>query len=272
MPMRRAQLIAIATLFAGAACGDDATMPHEPLPIVSLTSSANEAQRADGAAATQPASPRKLVRNVDLYLVVSDIDKSMRQLDTLVATSGSLIVSSNASNGDEGRRLRIVLRVPANKLDNTLAEIRKFGKVSSEASSTDDITKAYGDLETRLAVKEQSLARLRAMLDTKPSKLSDVLDLEREISRTLSEVEQMKGERRYYDNEVAMSLVTVSFNDREFSATGTFSAPIRRAVAAGRATLGNSIAAVVYLSIFILPWLLIGIPIWRVLRRRKRGS
>ena len=104
------------------------------------------------------------------------------------------------------------------------------------------------------------------------AKLSDVLDLEREISRTLSEVEQMKGERRFYDHEVAMSVVHVTFSDREFAVTSSFSAPIRRALAEGRGTLGNSIAVVVYLAIFILPWLLVGIPIWRFVRRRKRAS
>ena len=252
-----------------ASCGDDvqvsdsATMASAPAPLQM------ELDRTS-AGAPQPALARKLVRNADLTIVVSDIDQTMRRLDSLVAQSGSFLARSETSNNEDRRTLHVSLRVPADKLDPTLAALRTFGKVRNESSTTDDITKAYADLETRLAVKEQSLARLRAMLETKPTKLSDVLDLEREISRTLSEVEQMKGERRFYDQQVAMSVVNVTFADREYSATGSFSAPIRRAIAEGRSTLGRSIAAVLYVSIFILPWVLIGIPIWRLVKRRKR--
>jgi hypothetical protein len=252
-----------------ASCGDDVTV-SEPATVASAPA-AMELQRGDAVPASQPAIARKLVRNAELTIVVSDIDQSMRRLDTLVSQSGSFVAHSERSDSEERRTFRVSLRVPADKLDPTLATLRTLGKVRNESSTTDDITKAYADLETRLAVKEQSLARLRALLETKSTKLSDVLDLEREISRTLSEVEQMKGERRYYDQQVSMSVVNVTFSDREYSASGSFSAPIRRAIAEGRSTLGRSIAAVLYLSIFILPWLLIGIPIWRLVKRRKRG-
>ena len=270
--MRRTQCFVLLSLLAGVgSCGDNATVPESPVTLASAPA-ANEAMQRDAASVSQPATPRKLVRNADLTIVVSDIEQSMRRLDSLVAQSGSFVAHSETSNSEERRALRVSLRVPSDKLDPTLAALRAFGKVLNESSTTEDITKAYADLETRLAVKEQSLARLRAMLETKPTKLSDVLDLEREISRTLSEVEQMKGERRFYDQQVAMSVVNVTFSDREYSATGSFSAPIRRAIAEGRSTLGRSIAAVLYVSIFILPWVLVGIPIWRLVKRRKRDQ
>lgn len=258
-------------------CGDDVAVGPAARFSSDVAESRSMLAVADSSAvpseSDQPAeSPRKLVRNATLSMYVSDVEKALRRMDTLAAQSGSMILRSESSSREDRRSVEVTFRTPAAKLDATLSALRGFGKVSSEALSTDDISKAYADLETRLAVKEQSLNRLRALLDTKAAKLSDVLDLEREIARTLSEVEQMKGERRYYDNQVAMSLVMVTFSDSEFASSRSFSTLVRKAFVEARGTLGVSVAAIVYLVVFLLPWALIGYPLWRYFRNRRRGA
>lgn len=267
--MRSTKSIALILLLVGAsACGDNVTV--SPL-IASASAPIDSIASPDDASETiQPTTPKKLIRNAQLSITVGDVDNAVRRVDSLVTRLGAVIASSQRVNQEDRLTADLSIRVPANQLDSALATLRTFGRVYSESIAAEDITKAYADLEMRLAVKEQTLARLRTMLETKAVKLSDVLDIERELSRTLSEVEQMKGERRFYDRQVAMSRVHMIISNTEVGRGGAFVAPIRRAFLESKGTLGTSISAVVYSAIFVVPWLVIGVPLWRYFRKRRR--
>lgn len=66
-----------------------------------------------------------------------------------------------------------------------LQALRSLGDVKQDGVSTQDVTKDYADLDTRVAVKEQTVAPLRGLLDSRSANLSDVLDVERELSRAV---------------------------------------------------------------------------------------
>jgi len=55
--------------------------------------------------------------------------------------------------------------------------LKQVGKVERESVVTQDVTKAYADLETRLVVKRQTEERLRHLLTSRTGKLSEVLEV-----------------------------------------------------------------------------------------------
>ena len=61
----------------------------------------------------------------------------------------------------------ITLRVPVAFFESADSKIRLLGKVMSERSNVQDVTKAYTDLETRLRVKREAQSRIRKRLRTK---------------------------------------------------------------------------------------------------------
>lgn len=275
------KMLPLLLLLVGAsACGDDVAVDDSGFAVQPASSSLAFGARAmvpsefvaDSSSSQVAATPQKLIRNADIGVYTADVDNAVKSLDSIVTSFKALKISTRISRSDGHRIVNMTLRVPADKLDSALSAIGRVGELRQQGVSTDDVTKAYVDIETRLAVKEQTLTHLRSMLDTKAVKLSDVLDLEREIARTLSEIEQMKGDRRYYDQQVEMSMVQVMLTDSDFGANRTFLAPIRKAFASARNTLGTSVSAFVYAVIFLTPWLLIGVPIWRAWRRRRRAK
>ncbi len=120
-----------------------------------------------------------------------------------------------------GHEERLTVRIPSAQFDGAVAAFAKLGELQYQNLGVEDITKAYFDLETRLALKEQTLTRLRGMLDNRTAKLSDVLDVERESNRVIEEIETLKGERRFYDQQVAMSTLVITFTKTVLSRAGS---------------------------------------------------
>jgi hypothetical protein len=184
------------------------------------------------------------------------------------------VADLRASRAERGTRdARLVIRVPADRFANLLEALRALGEVRHEAVTTEDVTKAYADLETRLAVKQQTAARLQRLLADRTGRLADVLEVERELGRVITEIEQLKGERRYYDQRVAVSTIQVAlFEPGALLAPGS-AAPIAEAFRQSLGVLSTSVAWLVYLVTFLAPWLLVaGLLWWGIRRVRHRRT
>jgi Domain of unknown function (DUF4349) len=216
----------------------------------------------------------KLIRTAELRIRVRNARAAVGRADSIAGRNGGAATDSRLTREDDGRqRADLTLRVPVDDLTSTLDALRSLGVATSEARTEQDVTRAYVDLQTRLAVKEEALSRLRQLLATRTGKLSDVLDVEREITRVVTDIEEMKGEQRYYDDQIALSTVTLTL----FEPGALAPAPTMSIAAAfGRAVqvLDTSAGWLVYLLTFLAPWLVVVAIVWRLVRavRRRRAA
>jgi hypothetical protein len=100
--------------------------------------------------------------------------------------------------------------VPAERLDEVVADLRELGRVESVSLGAEDVTEQYFDLEIRLATQRELEARLRELLRRPSNELSDLLEIERELARVRTEIDQMEGRKRFWDQQVALSTLSVS--------------------------------------------------------------
>lgn len=250
--------------------GADAAMPSSAPPA--MTAASPSAAVAAMPAPTQVWSTQKLIRNAELRIQVRDVPKALRMADSMARSQQALLADSRTSRDDDGKRSAdVVIRVPSAQFAALLRALSGLGDVQEESVSTQDVTREYADLETRLAVKEQTVTRLRALLEHRTAKLADVLEVERELGRAVAELEQMKGERRFLDQQVALSTVRLTLFERVPSQLSQVTRPISDALRHAMLMLGRSIGTMVYLTVAALPWVLAGLAIvWliRPLRRR----
>src|SRR6185503_4110817 len=130
----------------------------------------------------------------ELQIQVRDVPKAVSSPDSISRTQNALLADSRVTQDGQGARTaQLLFRIPSDRFQPTLAARKTLGEVKRELVNTQDVTKEYADLETRLAVKEQTVTRLRALLDVRAGKLSDVLEVERELTRAVTELEQLKG-------------------------------------------------------------------------------
>jgi hypothetical protein len=278
MPSRRpSRLIVLATLLLGG-CSDKVTVPPASNRVESMVAVARSAPAQSASNAPTNASlaaywsAQKLIRSAELRVQVADVQAAVRRADSVATQRGALLADSRVTQGkDEAREAQVVIRVPSDRFAETLAALRRIGEVKSEAVKTQDITKEYADLETRLSVKEQTVARLRQLLSDRTAKLSDVLQVETQLANTVTELEQLKGERRYFDQQVAISTISVTFAERASSRAVQLTGPIAEAFRSSLDVLGRSFSALIYVVAFLLPWLVVaGIVWWVATRVRTR--
>jgi DNA repair exonuclease SbcCD ATPase subunit len=168
-----------------------------------------------------------------------------------------------------------MLRIPAERFAAAGSSIRSLGTLLSERTTVEDVTKAYTDLETRLRVKRDELARIRELLKTRAGSLKDILEAEREISRLTEELDLAEGERQFYDHQIRLSSLTVELQEpapANFTRASAWSA-LGEVFRNSTTTIAESLAALIAVILVLLPWSAAAYGVYRwvrwLLRRRK---
>lgn len=161
---------------------------------------------------------RLVIRNANLTIVVEDPAKALESVTGLANTMQGFVVSSNlyktsGRNGEELPAADITIRVPAEKLNETLAKIKALVKdpgkdITAETVSGQDVTKEYTDLNSRVRSLEEKAQTLREIMGS-ATKTEDVVNVYQQVAATEQEIEVLKGQIQYYKESAAMSAISV---------------------------------------------------------------
>ena len=83
----------------------------------------------------------------------------------------------------------------------------------SRKRTADEVTAQYVDLQARLKAAKAAEQRLVELLGTRTGKLSDVLEVERELTRVRSEIESMQGQSNVMLHQVNYATVKVELSE-----------------------------------------------------------
>ena len=138
-----------------------------------------------------------IVRTAELAVTVQGFEKARATAEQILKRYRGYIdnlqVTAPAGNP---RTLAAKLRIPSDQLDAALAELKRLGRVDTEAQTGEEVTAQYVDLQARLANSRNTEQRLTDVLRERTGKLSDVLEVETEIARVRGEIESMEAERK----------------------------------------------------------------------------
>ena len=148
---------------------------------------------------------RQLIRTADLEISTYDIKKAVVSVKKAVKGNDGYFSQSNIKE-EESAYMKIV--VPADKLDVTLAALKKCGTELECNTYVYDVTSKISDLDAVLKNKKALRERLRNLLK-KASKVSEVLEVEEELTRLQIEIDKMEGSLKTLRNEVANSKITL---------------------------------------------------------------
>ncbi len=147
------------------------------------------------------------------------------------------------------------------------------GKLTGSNVSSEDLTIAISDNDAKLNALKTLRSRLHGLLETKGNALKDIIAVERELARVQGQIEGSTARLRVLRTRVSMSQVHLSYETKSVAASRSSFTPIKRALHDFIGTVAQGFAGVIRFIAFILPWLVIGIPLlWllrRIWRRRK---
>jgi len=227
---------------------------------------------------TVPSLPeeRMIVRTGDMSLVVEDVVKTRDEIVQLAARLGGWVVSSNIYGEKEETTGYISIRVPADKFDQTMTELRGLAvRVIVESTSSEDITEEYVDLQSRLRNAEATETEYLALLE-QAVKVEDALKVYEALTQIRYEIEQIKGRMQYLERTSSMSQISVNLSpvatakplvSPAWSAKEAAKSAIRGLTAFGQGLATAIIGAAIYSPIW---GTILGVILWR--RRRKRKA
>lgn len=217
---------------------------------------------------------RQIIRSGDVGLTVEHLDSAERTLRRIVAANGGYTAGSSRQRL-EGSALTstIEVRVPSKTFDALLDAVRLLGETQFENITASDVTEEYIDLEARLKGQQQLEARILKLLEERPGKLSDVVEIEQKLADVRSVIESIQGRLRYLSSRVGFSTLTVRMTEPGTIIPGdtdTFGGRLERAFVQGIDSLTRLIAGLLTLIIGALPIIVLGVIVWVVVRKRVR--
>ncbi|MBI3855236.1 MAG: DUF4349 domain-containing protein [Planctomycetes bacterium] len=179
----------------------------------------NLVARGGGARAPEPAAvqdTRKIIRTGDVSLEVESYEATYTRLNDYVNAERGQIAGANTQKMANGKiRATVTVRMLPERFEAFLAKLKEFGTIQNQSIGSQDITKAYIDLETRLNSKKILAERLAKLLADGKGSVKELMDVEVQLGNTNEAIEQIKGEIKYYDNQVGMSTITLRISEKD---------------------------------------------------------
>jgi hypothetical protein len=170
-----------------------------------------------GADATALASKdfdaRLVIKDASFTVEVGDVQGTMDKATQLARSLGGYIEASTMSGEgqrDERPRGYLTLRVPQEKFESAVEQVRQYGKVKSESTSGDDVTGQVADIEARMNTLKAEEESLRTILRT-ASKIGDILEIKDRISQVRQQIESYDSQQRMLKRLAALSTVSLTF-------------------------------------------------------------
>jgi anti-sigma factor RsiW len=190
---------------------------NESVPI----SSAAEPSSAETPA--PEVTNRKLIRNANVELEIVSFNDAVQKITAFATEERGYVATTNSQKQANGKlRGQVIVKVLPENLDRFLQKIRGLGELKNQTLGTEDVTKAYFDTDARLKNARVMEQRLIEMLKTKTGKVSDLLQVEKELGRVREDIEKMQGELKYWDSQVQFAKVTISLEEKDMEEPAAF--------------------------------------------------
>ncbi len=221
---------------------------------------------------------RMIVRTGDMSLVVDDVVDARDEIALMTERFDGFVVSSRISGEGEEKRGRISIRVPDDKFELALSELRSLAaRVKSESTNSQDVTEQYVDLQARLKNAEATENQYLTLLE-KAEEVEDILRIYDSLSRVRYEIEHIKGQMQYLERTTSMSLISVNLEPaataRGLVRAGWSALEALKSAVRGIVIFGQWLGTIaIWLLIFSPIWgAILGVIYWRHRRKRKAAS
>ena len=224
-----------------------------------------------------PTVERDVVKTASMTIMVANPSEAADRATAITEDAAGRVDtrSEEAGSGTGRARTWLVLRVPADKLDETMRHLKELGSVQRAEVTTEDVTAQRVDLDARITALQTSVDRLLAIMrDAKDPEA--LIKAEDALSQRQADLDSLRAQREALGDRIDYSTLTVTFvadtigGPEEYRG---FGGQIER----GWNSLTSALGDVVLLFGLLLPWMGalavlggVGFGLIRLLTRRRR--
>lgn len=150
-----------------------------------------------------------IYNTLDYQSAVSVLNKAVHE------SNGFMKFSNEETDFNDLMEYRMEASIPTDKVDSffkTLSESNVLNEAQKMMSSTNE-TENYVDIELRLQILKDKLNRLKELSKEK-SELSDLIELEKEMTSTIYDIESLESQLQNIDKKVTYTTVTITVNEK----------------------------------------------------------
>jgi phage shock protein A len=220
------------------------------------------------------------ILNTNVEMKVERFTDSLAGVKKIVKEVEGQISTTESRQDDEGLTSGLVeVKVPADRYDEALKRISALGEVRYMEEKSEDVTKEFVDLSARLDNARKLEARILQILETQTGTIQDVMNVEKELAAVREKIEEMEGRKRYLENKIQYSTITVRMYEKgakwggDVTAGEVFKEIVNKVGIVFVGSLGILIVAVVGAA----PWLAVLVVLALIIRslvkrKKKTGS
>ena len=179
---------------------------------------------------------RKIIRTGEIEFEVDGFDAAVAGITRLVGgVPGGFVATVNSDKLPNGKvKGSMVVRLPPEKLDKFLLDVRqelgKIGELKSQRIGSQDVSKQYTDITSRLRGARAMEERFLQIIKTGKGDIKDLVAAENALGQWRTKIEEMEGEIRFYNNQVGLSTLTITLYEKEIQAPAALIVTERRKI------------------------------------------
>jgi hypothetical protein len=203
-----------------------------------------------------------------------DLQAQHQKLCTDAGPALCQVVGASLSQGDGGS---VVGKLTIQARPDWLAAFRgrlagdakaAGGRIADSRVTSEDLTRQIVDTEAAVRARMALRDRLQAILATRPGKLSDLLEVEKELARVQGELDATQSELAVMRTRVATSLLTITYGSGpSLAAPHGAWAPLAEAVRGSANALATTLGFMITIVVVLAPWAIAAGVIFLVVRR-----
>lgn len=219
---------------------------------------------------------RLIIKTGSVAMVVDDVKVSVQIISDYAKANEGFVVSSNVYKQGVGLSGHVTIRIPSEKFDEKIDDIKEMGEVTSESVNGQDVTEEYVDLEAQMknlkATETQFLEIMR-----RAYKIEDVLAVQRELTNVRDRIERIEGRMKYLTQSASLSTLTVHLSTDPDNLPAVDSADkwkpfgvVKNAFRSLLSVVKSFANLIIWLVVYIPLWIAIGLVVWFVVRFVKK--
>jgi hypothetical protein len=186
-------------------------LPAAPMPDAGGGDSDGPGAEEDGDGIVQPGPGRSVVTTGWMYLTVEAPLAAVTDATTIVERAGGRVDarSEYAPQGSDAGGAELVLRIPSDRLSQTIDDLKELGELEELSLTASDVTRQVQDLDARIGALESSLTRLLALLG-QADDIDDLITLESVVADRQGQLESLQAQQRSLADQVSLSTLTLT--------------------------------------------------------------
>ena len=209
---------------------------------------------------------------IEIVTSESELQKSWESAVAYCGTIQCEVISSTITTrtGDSMPSGSIVVRVAPADLNKLSAYLGKLGKITQHTTEREDKTTAVVDTEAKIKNLTAFRDNLRAMLAKPSARVQDLVEIQKQLTDTQSELDSETEQRKILANQTEKIAVEISFRV-ERAGQNTGFGQIWDAFRESGSVLADSVASLIYTIVAVVPWLVLIVPgMWLLTKAWKK--